>query len=195
MSRESAAIGIRVRTGRGIAVLVAGTKQKPRLVERRDVQLHDPAVPHSGQPYHVALEIGDEAAAPLEKRALECVRKLGRRELEKLCDSVAKSGHSLRGVGLVVGSLGDPEKLGNPHVRAHAREGQLYWQVLDAAARALGVPCSVTTEKDIYDDSVESLRMDPDELRKALTELGKTVGRPWSAYEKTATLAAWSKLK
>lgn len=194
MSRESAAIGLRVKTGRAIAVLAAGTRRKPRLLERRDVTLWDPAVPHSGQPYHAPLELGEAAAAPLVKRALECVRELGRRELERLAESVAKRGLALRGVGLVVGSLGDPAKLGNPHVRAHALEGQLYWQVLDAAASQLGVPCSVVTEKEIYDVAGESLRMEPDQLAKALVELGRTVGRPWAAAEKTAALAAWSKL-
>ena len=194
MSRESAAIGLRVKTGRAIAVLVTGSRKQPRVLERREVTLYDPAVPHSGQPYHVALELGEERAAPLLARALEAVRVVGRREFRTLMESLADSGHALRGVGLVVGSLGDPAKLGNPHVRAHALEGQLYWQVLDAAARELGLECGVVTEKEIYARASESLKLKPDALRSAVAELGRSVGRPWGADEKTAALAAWSAL-
>lgn len=194
MSREFAAIGLRVKTGRATAVLMTGSRKKPRVLSRRAVTLFDPAVPHSGQPHHVALELGEKRAAPILARALEAVRAVGLRELRLLCESLAESSHSLRGVGLVVGSLGDPAKLGNPHVRAHALEGQLYWQVLDTAARELGVPCSVVTEKDIYARASETLGMKPDALRAAVAELGREVGRPWGAEEKTAALAAWSHL-
>ncbi|HKC49627.1 MAG TPA: hypothetical protein VKF60_02455 [Myxococcota bacterium] len=194
MSRESAAIGMRVKTGRAIAVLVSGSRKRPRILERREVTLYDPAVPHSGQPYHVALELGEKRAAPLLARALEAVRVVGRREFRALTESLAGSGHALSGVGLVVGSLGDPAKLGNLHVRAHALEGQLYWQVLDAAARELGLDCAVVTEKEIYARASESLKLNPDALRSAVAELGYGVGRPWGADEKTAALAAWQAL-
>jgi hypothetical protein len=186
------AIGLRVKTARATAVLVAGSRARPRVLERREVTLFDPAVPHSGQPYHVVLELGEKRAAPLLARALEAVRTVGQRELRALAESVAESGHSLRCVGLVVGSLGDPAKLGNPHVRAHALEGQLYWQVLDAAARKLGLSCAVVTEKEIYARASESLGLKPEPLRAAVAELGRAVGRPWGAEEKTAALAAWS---
>jgi hypothetical protein len=184
-------MGLRVKTGRAIAVLVSGTARKPRVLSRREVTLFDPAVPHSDQPYHVALELGEKRAAPILARALEAVRAAGRRELGALAESLAAPSHELRGVGLVVGSLGDPAKLGNPHVRAHALEGQLYWQVLDAAARELGLPCKVVTEKEIYARASESLGVKPDALRAAVAELGRAIGRPWGAEEKTAALAAW----
>jgi hypothetical protein len=194
MSRESAALGLRVKTGRATAVLVAGSRKTPRVLSRHEVMLSDPAVPHSDQPYHVALELGEERAAPILARAIEAVRAVGQRELRALAESVAASGRSLLAVGLVVGSLGDPAKLGNPHVRAHALEGQLYWQVLDAAARELGLSCAVVSEKEIYARVSESFGVKPDALRAAVAELGRELGRPWGAEEKTAALAAWSAL-
>jgi len=191
MSRRAAAIGLRVKTGRAIAVLLAGSRAEPRVIERREVPLCDPSVPHSDQPYHAALELGEARAAPLVARAVEAVGEVASRELRRLCESLAASSHSLRGVGLVVGSLGDPMKLGNPHVRAHALEGQLFWRVLERAARELETPCAVVTEKEIWARAAESLRREPEALRAAVAELGRAVGRPWGADEKTAALAAW----
>jgi hypothetical protein len=191
VSRDAAAIGLRVKTGRAVAVILAGPRREPRVIERREIPLCDPSVSYSGQPYHAALELGEARAAPLLAPALEAVRAVAKRELAALLESLAGSSHSARGVGLVVGSLGDPMKLGNLHVRAHALEGQLFWQVLERAARELGTPCAVVTEKEIYVHAGESLRRKPDELRAAVTELGRAVGRPWGAEEKTAALAAW----
>jgi len=195
MTRERVAIGLRVKTARATAIAVTGTAQKPRVLERRELTLYDPDVPHSGQPYHLELELPAKQAAPLLERALEAVRAAGARELRSLVESLAAPGREVRAVGLVAGSLGDPEKLGNPHVRAHAREGQLYWKVLDAAAESLGVGCSVVTEKEIWAHAAKSLGRKPDALRGTLAEWGRELGRPWGAEEKCAALAAWVALR
>ncbi|MFI5316865.1 MAG: hypothetical protein ACHQ6T_14285 [Myxococcota bacterium] len=195
MKRSAAAIGLRVKTGRAVAVLLAGSAAEPHVLERREIPLSDPAVPHSHQPYHAALELGEQRAAPLVERACEAVRAVALRELRALCESLAAAGHTPRGLGLVVGSLGDPAKLGNPHVRAHALEGQLFWRALDAAARALDLRVSVATEKEVWALAGESLRREPDALRAAVAELGRAIGRPWGAEEKTAALAAWIALR
>ena len=158
MSALAVAIGMRVKTGRATALVMAGTRAAPRLLERRELQLHDPKVPYSGQPHHAALELDEKKAAPITRRALETVRALGRSELEAAIRAVAAAGHELRGLGLVVGSLGDPAKLGNPHVRAHALEGRLYWEVLADAARELDTPCAVIAERDLYDARGEGAR-------------------------------------
>lgn len=191
MTREAAAVGLRVKTGRATALVLVGSRSQPRVLERRALTLHDPDVPYSGQPHHAALELDAKRAAPTLERALATVRALGRSELRALVESLAGASHSVRAVGLVVGSLGDPEKLGNPHVRAHAREGRLYWQVLDEAARELGLPCSVVTEKEVYARAAESLKLSPEAQREVLAELGREAGRPWGAEEKSAALAAW----
>lgn len=191
MTRESAAIGLRVKTGRATALVLAGSPKQPRVLERRALTLHDPDVPYSGQPHHAALELDAKRAAPILERALATVRSAARSELRELVESLAAASHQVRAVGLVVGSLGDPEKVGNPHVRAHAREGQLYWQVLDEAARELGLARSVATEKEIHARAAESLKLRPEALRAALAELGRAAGRPWGAEEKTAALAGW----
>ena len=195
MSAASAAVlGLRVKTGRATGLVVSGTRAAPRVVERRSLQLHDEKVPYSGQPHHAALELDPEEAARITPRALETVRALGRRELEAAVRAVEKSGHALRAVGLVVGSLGDPAKLGNPHVRAHALEGRLYWEVLAEPARALGVPCEVIAERDLYAYAAKALARKEDALRAALAALGKELGKPWGAEEKCAALVAWSAL-
>ena len=194
MSREAVALGLRVKTGRATAVAVAGSEQKPRVLERRAVGLCDPDVPHSGQPYHVELELPPERSAPLLARALEAIRAVAGRELAALAESLRAQGLGLRGVALVAGSLGDPTRVKNPHVRAHALEGQVYWKALETAAESLGIPCSVVAEKELLAHAAKALGRRPDTLRQTVAEWGRALGPPWAAEEKCAALAAWAGL-
>jgi hypothetical protein len=193
VSRESVAVGLRVKTGRATAVALAGSARKPRVLQRLALTLYDPDVPHSGQPYHVELELPPERAAPLLARALEAIRAVGLRELRALAESLAAHGR-LRGVALVAGSLGDASGIKNPHVRAHALEGQVYWKALQAAAESLGIASAVVAEKELWDHAARALGRRPDALRKALAEWGRELGPPWAAEEKCAALAAWAAL-
>ncbi|HTO09324.1 MAG TPA: hypothetical protein VMR86_19890 [Myxococcota bacterium] len=195
MSAERRAVGLRVKTGRATAVVVAGSAQQPRVIERRALQLYDPAVPHSGQPYHVELELPPEAAAPLLARALEAIRAVAGRELEGLRESLVGDGGRLCGLALVAGSLGDPSGIRNPHVRAHALEGQVYWKALQAAAQSLGLACAVIAEKELWEHAARALGRRPDALRATLADWGRALGKPWAAEEKCAALAAWSALR
>jgi len=93
--------------------------------------------------------------------------------------------------GLVVGSLIDPEKVGNPHIRAHAHEGRLFRTVLEEALRSRGISCEVIVEKQLAAKTAAGLRHAPREITRTLEAFGKALGSPWRADEKAAATAAW----
>jgi hypothetical protein len=92
---------------------------------------------------------------------------------------------------LVVGSVIDPRQIGNPHIRAHAREGMLFRTVVEDALRSHGIKCAVIVEKQLATRAAADLRRPEAEIKRALATFGKTVGRPWRAEEKAAATAAW----
>ena len=53
----SAVLGLRAKTGRAIAVVLAGTRQKPQFVARREISLVDAAIEATAQPYHAVMEM------------------------------------------------------------------------------------------------------------------------------------------
>lgn len=53
----------------------------------------------------------------------------------------------------------------------------------------------VIPERDVYSRAVAALSIPEDELKRAVTELGRAVAGPWRADEKTAALAAWMVLR
>src|SRR2546422_712885 len=108
--------------------------------------------------------------------------------LSKRCRA---AGHQPRGVAVVAGSDIEPERIGNPHIRAHASEGKLFRTVLEDGARRAGLPCLTVLERDLFTQAAEALGRPTPDLKRAVTELGRGRDRGWRAEEKAATLAAW----
>ena len=55
---------------------------------------------------------------------------------------------SVRGAGVVVGSLIDPAGIANDHIRIHALEGQLFRRVVEDAAARSRLACSTWRDRD-----------------------------------------------
>jgi hypothetical protein len=190
-----AAIGLRVKTARATAVLLVGPMKSPRVLARHAVELWDPRVPASRQPYHAGLELPDGENAAIVRTARDAARGIALRAMRELTDEVRRAEHDLRGVGLVVSSDSEPQTLKNPHVRAHAFEGLLFREILEAAAAACGLPCLVLLEKGAYERAAPALHRPVADLRRAVVALGADVAKPWAAEEKMASLAAWVALR
>jgi len=105
------------------------------------------------------------------------------------------AGHAIRAAALVVGSVIDPARIANDHIRAHALEGALFRTALAAALDSQGVPCSVVVEREAYARAAALLQRTEAQLRRAVTDLGRSLEGPWRADEKTAALAAWMALR
>src|SRR4051812_8368454 len=121
-------IGFQVKSGFAIAVVVDGPAASPIAVARRVVELHDPTAKDTKQPFHSKRGEAEEdpkaiarRTALIEKAAAESVKAL-----------LIEAPGATR-ANLVVGSVIDPAKVGNQHIRAHANEGRLFRTVLERA--------------------------------------------------------------
>jgi hypothetical protein len=68
--------------------------------------------------------------------AVTTVRSVSKRHLGILLGSIG----SVHAGGVVGGSMLDPETIGNAHMRAHAREAQLFREVVTEALERDGTP-------------------------------------------------------
>jgi hypothetical protein len=185
------AIGFRVKTGRATAVVLAGSASAPRVLSRKILQLFDPAIPESHQPFHAELELPPSDSARVVPLALKAVERVALSALRELVGEVQPGLGSIVGIALVAGSATDPESIRNPHMRAHAREGQLFPQALAAAAKTMRIPAITIVESEVFTSAASRLGETPDAIKIAVAELGRAVGKPWSAEEKAAAAAAW----
>lgn len=195
------ALGFRVKSGYAIAVALSGSASAPVVLARRIVELSDPAVPETRQPYHAGLtRRSPQAKAGFYKqeddprelaRRVGIVERCAKRSMGLLLKDDCLAGLRCRHASLVVGSVIDPSRVGNLHIRAHASEGQLFRTVLADALRTYEIECEVVVEKALPERAVKELRRTQAEIARVVAALGKTVGGPWRAEEKAASLAAW----
>ncbi len=185
-----AALGFRVKSGWATAVLVAGPIPSPRLLDRRTINLCDPSIPESRQPYHARMGTLETDEAKLEQRRRVVIQAASRSVTELLGD-YRNAGHSIRAAGLVIGSDIEPAKITNPHIRAHALEGRLFRAALEDALSSAGLSCLVIVERNAYTHAAQVLRRPAEDLKRTVAQLGRSLSGPWRSDEKTASLAAW----
>jgi len=186
------AIGFRVKSGWATAVLL-GLSDSPQILDRRVVELSDPSVPESRQPYHAGMGTLEEDASEIRWRT-GVVRRAAGRSVTALLQAYRAIGCTPRSAALVVGSLIDPALVANPHIRAHALEGRLFRTVLEETLQSAKIACSVVIEKGAYAKAAAALGRTEDEVKRIVSTLGRAAGGPWRADEKLAAAAAWMRL-
>ena len=190
-----AAIGLRAKTGRAIAVILAGDHGSPSGVRRADLPLASPDFPATLQPYHEVLGLPWERASREVERTEQVIVSLASANLRSLVDEAAGSGLSVCGVGIAGAPERDLLAIKNPHIRAHAGEGVLFRRVLERAAESLRMNHVRFDERELENLAVRELKLSVVRLTRWLEEFGKTIGRPWRRDEKAAATAAWLALR
>lgn len=184
-------IGFRVKTGKAVAVALRGPVDSPEALKREQLIFSDPKRPETWQPYHEVMDLPWEVAETKVQNSVSTIRVTAAQVVGRLIQDMRASGFQLCGAGIVGGSDHNPGKISNPHVRAHAAEGQLFRQVLESALEVYGLFRRSFVEGEIYQQAALEFGCSVAALRDRLSKLGQTVGRPWRADEKAAALAAW----
>ena len=184
------AVGVRVKSGWAAAVVLGGPPGAPQLLDSLVLDLSDPAVPSTRQPYHAAVGVAQTSTSRL-RRLIGLIDRCARRSVGDLVRTCRAQGRRIRGIGIVVGSDIDPQKIANPHIRAHASEGRLFRTVVEKAAKRHALRTVTTVERELLPLAAVPLGRSEGTLKRALTELGDQAAGPWRAEQKMAALAAW----
>jgi hypothetical protein len=185
-----AALGVRVKTGKAIAVVIAGTKDQPSVWKRLELTLVDRKRPETLQPYHDVLELPWPEADRAARKAAVVIHEISSRAFGELAGEIRAARLRVNGAGIVSGSDQDPARLGNPHIRAHAAEGRLFREAVEIGSSTCSSVQRCFVEKNIWEQACSELGLAEATLREKVTRLGSGV-KPWRAEEKTAALAAW----
>ena len=185
------AIGLRIKSGFAIAAVVARSGDGFALQGVRTVALSSEELPQSRFPFHPTIELPERQGAALSEKAVQEVRRTAAREMRKMLQEYA----GIERAAIVVGSVIDPDSLGNPHVRVHALEGKLFREVVTEALAEQHIDCGVLVERDAYAKVAADVSATEQGLRAEIGALGQGRVKPWRSEEKLATLAAWWKLQ
>jgi hypothetical protein len=186
--RGSCTLGFRVKSGWAAAVLIANSAKAPTVIDSRVIELADPDVAHSRQPYHAGFGTAQTDTAKVT-RLVRGIERFSRRAIKNLVDEY-RATHRLRSAAVVASSLTDPASIANQHMRAHASEGRLFRTVLVDGLEQCDIRVRVVLEREVYELLGKALRLRPSEAKHKVTALGESVAR-WRAEQKVATAAAW----
>jgi hypothetical protein len=187
---ETAAPGFRVKSGWAAAVLLTGPIGSPALRDNRMIDLSDPRVPETRQPYHATFgQLETDPKKTNRRRGI--VQRATNQSVTKLLAEYQRKGYAITHASLVVGSQIDPATIANPHIRAHALEGELFRSALEKALNAHGIRTFILLERDAYARAGAQLKRSCDDVRQTIQNLGRSTEGPWRAEQKVAALGAW----
>lgn len=190
MKPQPAALGFRVKSGWAAAVLLTGPTRSPQLCDVRRIDLSDPRLPETRQPYHAAMGKLETDTTKINRR-VSVVRSIAQQSIATLLASYRQKGYAIRRAALVVGSQVDPDSIANAHIRAHAFEGQLFRSVLREALQACRIRTEILVERNAYAQAAAKLKDPNDNVQRMIRDFGRVAQGPWRAEQKLAALAAW----
>jgi hypothetical protein len=194
---QTAALGFRVKSGWAAVVLLTSTADAPQLADVNRVELSDPRLPETRQPYHATM--GKlETDFRIVKRRERIVRCIAQQSLGTLLTSYRQKGYRIRRAAIVVGSQIDPAIIANPHIRAHAFEGRLFRLAVEETLEAYEIRTDVLLERDACARVAARLKQSSEDVKREIQDLGRSIpanSGPWRAEQKLAALAALLALK
>ena len=190
MKPQPAALGFRVKSGWAAAVLLTGPARSPQLCDVRRMDLSDPRLPETRQPYHAAMGKLETDTTKINRR-VRVVRGIAQQSIATLIAGYRQKGYAISRAALVVGSQLDPASIANPHIRAHAFEGQLFRSVLEEALQAHRIRTEILIERNAYAQGATKLKESNENVRRVIQNFGQDTQGPWRAEQKLAALAAW----
>jgi hypothetical protein len=187
------ALGFRTHSG-WAAVVAIELSPEACVCERRIIQLCDPTIPGSKQPFHTAEPMDLPKAKAFLKRCEDRSYALAAEAFEGVAKSLEKRGHVLVACGLMASSgrvLPSMEAILASHAAIHSAEGELYRDAIAHACERSGVPLLRIREKDAFPIAEQALGLSASRIQDRLAAMGRTVGSPWTQDQKLAALAAW----
>ena len=191
---KRAALGLRSHSGWAVTVIVGGQLDAPVVIDRRRVEIADPAIGGATQPYHAAAHLDLKKAEEFVKRCAASATQLAERALRALIDDVKEKRHEVLGGGILLGSGRAAPTLATTlasHALIHTAEGELFRRALTQASERCGLALTAVPERELWSRSTLDLHMTLDELQRSVAEMGRPIGPPWRQDEKHAALVGW----
>jgi hypothetical protein len=189
-----AALGLRTHSGWAVAVVVAGPLNGPGVIERRRIEIADPAIEGSTQPYHAAARLDLNKAEEFVKRCADSATLRAEGALRTLIDDLRERSYDVLSSGVLLASARPAPELAArlaSHALIHAAEGDLFRRALIQGIKRCGLHLTAVPEREVWARSTLDLPMPLEELQRFITEMGRAIGPPWRQDEKHAALAGW----
>jgi hypothetical protein len=190
---KRAAFAIRVHSGWGALVAVAGDTAAAEILKRARITIVDRKAAGAMQPYHFAKELPFSAAERHLAQCAESSERLAFEGLREAVDEIGRREAMVAGCAILMASgrpLPELPKILASHPLIHTAEGEFFRQAFWKAAEQLEIPVAGFKERDLEQQALRVFGKAAGQANKMIADLGRVVGPPWTADQKNATLAA-----
>lgn len=190
---KQAAVGIRVHSGWGAVVALAGKPGSEEVIERSKLVIIDANGAGGAQPYHFAASMKLSVA---EKHIAACSDQsalLALEALRKMVGRLREGGFRVAGSAILMSSarpLPELPQILASHPLIHTAEGELFRQAFRRALDELRVPVTGIRERELDACSLAAFGKAAAKVCAHIEGLGRSVGPPWTQDQKSAALAA-----
>jgi hypothetical protein len=189
---KNAAIGVRMHSGWGVIVCVSGNSVAPEVVDRRRIVIIEPTMEGAKQPYHFVESLGLEDAEHHLQKCAAVSQRLALKAISEMLDAVSARNYRVAGCGMLLSSGRALPALPNilaSHALVHTAEGEFFRKVVREACEHCRITVVGIRERELDDRATAAFGKTAARVRQHISNLGKTVGSPWTQDEKTAALA------
>jgi len=175
-------------------VVVAGDADNPLVLTRSRVEMADPRLPGSKQPYHEVEELSLEEAERRLARLRASAGTMASDAIRALIDDLGKRSSRPRAAGILDSSGRKGDNLAAvlaSHALIHTADGDHFREALAEGCHRCGLAVVRVRQRDLVDRAAATLRQSPARLAAAVLTMGKPLGAPWGADQKSAALLAW----
>jgi hypothetical protein len=188
-----AAIGIRAHSGWGAVVAIAGAPTSPEVVRRSRIAIADPASAGARQPYHFAQALALQEAEQYLAASMASTERLAFAALEEMAAELRRRETVIAGCAILLASgrtLPALAAILQSHSLIHTAEGEFFRNAFWKASQRLKIPVAGYRERDLEQRAKDIFGTAAEQVDGTIANLGKTVGPPWTADQKKASLAA-----
>ncbi len=190
---KRAAIGVRMHSGWGALVAVANSGGAMEVLERRRVAVTTPGTPGVSQPYHFAKKLELAEAEKFLGNSFAASKRLALAAVQDVVGELRDRQYRVIGSAVLLASgrtLPPLAKILASHALIHAAEGEFFREVFSKACEGLDLSVSGIRERDLEERVQTAFGKAATRMRRQISTLGRSLGPPWTADQKTAALAA-----
>lgn len=193
-SQQIAVVGFAPHSGWAAMVVLSGDPASPQVLRRERIEIADPRLSGSKQPYHAVEKLPVKAAAKRLARYSETAGELAYRAVSRVVAELRDQKCTLVSAGILdsSGRQGPTlESILASHALIHTADGEHFRQALTEACDRCGIQVARVPVKQLLARASESFRRPADQLQAGVQALGRSVGPPWGSDQKSAALFAW----
>jgi hypothetical protein len=168
--------------------------ESPIIVERRRIEIADPKIAGSKQPYHAAQRLSLKGAEALVSACAEASAQLAAEAVRDVISDARQRGYEISSSCILTGSgrsLPALEKILASHPLLHTAEGELFRNAIARACLKQGLSVVAVKEKELIARAAKDLGISGELIDRHLQRMGRAIGPPWRQDEKHASLAGW----